>query len=207
MVSLGVSPTFLGVVISSTITYFAYKRQSLRSTGEIQEEIEKRLRPKYQIDSPAEVDMIPHLGWPDDELCYTVWHIEVHERRSGTWKKWLPRGSFRGRTVVVYEFEGIAPPPIQGLRKHHLYRQPYVQGIELESEDPVRIKVIYDSTSPRNVSLYVKQFRYLVRDTLFRTLNPEADIQYEFFTVKDGEEDRPFGRVYDASRSESLTED
>jgi hypothetical protein len=207
MVSTNTLLAALGVVIPSTLTYLTYKHQSLKSSSEIQEEIEKRLQPRYHINSPGVVDIISHLEWPDDELYYTVWHVEVYERRWGTWKKWLPRGSFKGRTVVTYEFAGIDPPPIGALRKHHLYQQPYVQGIELEADNPVRIKIIYDSISPSNISLYVKQFRYLIRDTLFRVLNPEADIQHEFFTIKNGEEDRPFARVYDANKSESFTEE
>lgn len=206
MATLSAFLTFIGVIISSAIAYLTYKHQSLKSSGEIQEEIERRLKPKYQIDVPGVVDIISHLEWPDDKLYYTVWHVEVYERRWRTWKKWLPRGSFKGRTVVVYEFPSVDSLPIQKLRKHHLYRQPYVQSLEVESDDPVRIKVIYDSIDPSNISLYVKQFRHLVRDTLFRIHNPDANIQYEFFTLRDGQEERPFARLYDANKSESFTE-
>jgi hypothetical protein len=206
MVTLSALLGLIGVVIPSTIAYFTYKHQSLRSNGDIQEEIEKRLRPKYSIDSPNVIDIISHLEWPSDKLYYTVWHVEVYEQRWGSWKKWLPRGSFKGRTEVVYEISDIDPPPVEQLRQHHLFRQPYVQGLELESENPVRIKVIYDSNDPNNISLYVKQFRHLVRDTLFYALNPEVEIQYEVFTLKDGQEERPFARLYDANKSESFTQ-
>jgi hypothetical protein len=165
------------------------------------------LRPKYQIDALGAVDILAHLEWPDDKLYYTVWHIEVYEQRWASWHKWWPRGSFKGRTIVFYEFSGIDPPPIQQLKKHHLFLQPYVQGLEIESDDPVRLKVIYDDVDPSNISLYVKQFRYLVRDSLFRVLNPDADIQYEFFTVKSGQEERSYGRVYDANESEPFTKE
>ena len=164
------------------------------------------MQPKYSIDPPQEVGILPHIEWAEDQLYYEVWHVEVYEQRRGTWKKWLPRGSFQGRTKVVYEFPGVDLPPIPELRKHHLYRQPYVLSMEIKSDDPIRIKMVYDSVDPQNISRNVSQFSSLVQDTLFRTLNPEADVQYEVFTVEGKEGKKTYARLFNSNVSEPITE-
>jgi hypothetical protein len=204
MLPLNTILSLLGVVITGTLAYLSYKHQSLKSGSEIQEAIEKRLKPRYTIDSPSEAQIIPHIVWPEDELYYQVWHVEVFEQQWGSWKKWLPRGSFQGRTKVVYEFPGIDPPAIEELRNHHLYRQPYVQSIKRESDDPVKIEVMYEGVEPSRISRYVSQLTHLIRDTKFRALNPDVDIQYEIFSLGQDDDESTYARLYDANISEPI---
>ena len=78
--------------------------------------------------------------------------------------------------------------------------------MEIKSDDPIRIKMVYDSVDPQNISRNVSQFSFLVQDTLFRTLNPEADVQYEVFTVEGKEGKKTYARLFNSNVSEPITE-
>jgi hypothetical protein len=181
------------------LTYFVFKHQTLKTSGELQEEIESRLQPKYEIAEPLNSQVLPHTDWPRGEFYFEVWHVEVYETRWMKWKKWLPWGEFRGSTVVKYKIHGQEAPSQDQLHKHHLAAQPYVRSISKDVNDPHKIKVIYESVNPSNISLFVNQFKYLVRDTTFYHHNPDADLQYEFIRDNEGE---LYARIYDAGMSE-----
>jgi len=195
------SPSTILGSLTVVFSYFLLKHQTLKSTGELQEEIENRLQPKYSIAEPVNTAVLPHTDWPTEEFYFEVWHVEVHESDWMNWKKWLPRGSIQGRTIVHYEIHGHDAPPQEELHSHHLYLQPYVQTLERDRHDPTKIKVIYESVDPSNISLFVKQFRYLIRDTTFYHLNPDVDPQYEFIRDDEG---KLYGRIFDANKSEPI---
>lgn len=182
MTSLATILTGLTVLL----TYFAYKHQSLKTSGELQEEIESRLKPKYTIAEPVNSQILPHTDWPSEEYYFEVWHVEVAEARRGRWKKWLPRGSFQGVTIVHYKISGQELPARDRIHSHHLAVQPYVRSIEKAYHDPQKIKVIYESVDSSNISLFVEQFKYLMRDATFYELNPEADLQHEVIQDEEG---------------------
>lgn len=159
------------------------------------------MQPKYEIVEPINSKMMPHTDWPSEDFYFEIWHVEVYETRWMKWKKWLPLGKFRGNTIVQYKVFGHEPPTQDQLWDHHLTLQPYVQSLEKDHHDPHKIKVIYESVDPSNVSLFARQFRYLIRDTTFRQLNPEADLQYEVIQDKEG---GLYARFFDANISESV---
>lgn len=192
------TPTIFGG-LTLALTYFIFKHQTLKTCGELQEEIENRLQPKYAVAEPLNTQLISHTNWPSEDFYFEVWHVEVSETRWMRWKKWLPRGSFRGRSVVQYKIHGHEPPPQDQLHSHHLAVQPYVQSIEKDVHDPHKIKVIYKSVEPSSISLFVEQFKFLIRDTTFYQLNPEADPQYE---VVEDEDRGLYARFFDANVSE-----
>jgi hypothetical protein len=197
MVSL--TTVFAGLTV--LISYIAYKNHALKSSSELQEAIQNRLKPKYTINEPLNSEILPHTKWPSEEYHFEVWHVEVHETRWMRWRKWLPFGKFRGVTIVQYKVEGHQPPKQEQLQNHINARQPYIRSIDTDTYNPQKIKVIYESVKPENISLFVKQFKYLLRDTTFRQLNPDADLQYEMIKGKDGD---LYARIFDANVSDSI---
>lgn len=187
-------PTAFGA-LTVLLTYFVLKHQTLRTSSEIQEEIESRLQPRYEIPKPLETNIFPYADWPDGDFYFEVWHIEVYEKRWGRWKKWLPRENFRRRTIVEYKFSGFRSTQEQ-LNNHHLAAQPYVKSIKIEPHKPSHVKIIYDSVNPPNISRFIRQFRYLIRDTTFHRLNPEVSPKHEM--IKD-EEGNLYARIFDAN--------
>lgn len=113
-----------------------------------------------------------------------------------SWKKWLPRGKFRGRTIIQYKVHGHQPLPREQIQNHHLAVQPYVQSIQIDQHDSTKLKVIYESVDPSSISLFATQFKYLIRDATFYQLNPEADLQYEVIKGDDGD---LYARFFDAN--------
>lgn len=194
MVSLGTALSVIGILFS----YIIVKHRMLKSGEELRQEIEGRLQPRYSITEPTNSKILPHTDWPENDFWFEVWHVEVSENRWGAWRKWLPRGSFSGRTIVHYRVHGPDLPSQDSLWSHHLAQQPYVRNIKMSTSEPDTIKVIYESVNPRNISLYVRQFRFLLRDTMFRELNPDADLQFE---VAGQDEDGYYVRFFDAGRT------
>ena len=194
-----VSPATVFGGLSVLLTYFVFKHQTLKTTRELQEEIENRLQPKYDIVEPTNSQILPHTDWPSEDFYFEVWHVEVYETRWMSWKKWLPRGKFQGRTIIHYKVHGYQPPQEQ-LKRHHLARQPYVQSVKKDHHDPKKVKVIYESVDPSSISTFTSQFRYLIRDSTFHQLNPDADLQYE---IIEDDEGNLYARFFDANIQEA----
>ena len=194
------SPGTVVGVIGVLFSYIIVKHRTLKSGEELRREIENRLQPKYSVNEPSNSAIFPHTDWPKDDFWFKVWHTEVYEDRWGTWSKWLPRGSFSGRTIVHYKIQGPDIPPQSLLQAHHLAKQPYVQNISTNIHEPNAIKVIYGSVNPRNISLYARQFRNLLQDTKFEELNSDADLRFE---IAGKDEDGIYARIFDADKKES----
>lgn len=197
-----ISPTIGFSVVGVVLSYFILKNQTLNTPAELQEEIESRLQPKYPISEPTNTSVLPHTDWPSKKDFYVeVWHTEVTENRWGQWKKWLPFGGFRGSTIVKYRIQGFGPLPRKILNSHHLARQPYIRSLRVDQHDPHQIKVIYETVDPSQISTFVRQFKYLIRDSTFRYLNPNSNIRYEVLT--DGD-DEIYARIFDANESDPI---
>lgn len=186
---------------SLLLSYFLLKHQTLESGGDLQEKIEKRLQPKYDITEPKYPQIFSHIEWPSEEFYFEAWHVEVVETRWMKWRKWLPRGKFRGSTIIQYKIYGQEAPPQDKLHRHRLATQPYVRSIEKNRSDPHRVKIIYESVDPSNISTFAKQFRHMLRETTFEALNPDVDIRYETITDKDGNK---YVRIFDANKYEEI---
>lgn len=179
------------------LTYFILKHQTLRTSNEIQEEIESRLQPRYEIPKPLVTSIFPRTDWPSNNFYFEVWHIEVYEQRWGRWKKWLPSRDFQGRTIILHKLEGFEPTQEQ-LNSHHRADQPYIKNIEKDLHKPYQIKVIYELVNPANISRFIRKFRFLIRDTTFHRLNPDVEPKQEMIS---GGEGNIYAHFYDANAS------
>jgi hypothetical protein len=196
MISLGSATAILGVIIS----YLLLKNQTLKSSGQIQTEIETRLQPRYTVKEPWNTKIAPHTDWPSEEIYFSAWHVEVYEDRWGTWKKWLPRGSFDGTTIVTYEIHGTDLPSQEAMQQHGAAQQKYVQNLCMNAHEPQKVEVVYNSVSPSNISRFATEFENLLRDTIYRELNPDTNLQYELVKTEDN---RKHARLYDANKESS----
>jgi len=196
MISTSTAVAVIGVLFS----YIIAKHRTLKPGEELRKEIKNRLQPKYSVTEPSDSEIFPHTDWPNEELWFTVWHVEVYENRWGTWSKWLPRGSFSGRTIIHYKVHGSDIPDQNLLQSHHLARQPYVLNLSTDVHESNIIKVVYESVDPREISRNADQFRHLLRDAVFEELNPDVDLRYEL--VKKGE-DGMYARIFDAGKKQS----
>lgn len=100
-----------------------------------------------------------------------------------------------------YKVTGHQPPNQEQLQNHINVQQPYIRRLEKDTYDPEKIEVIYESVEPENISLFVEQFKYLLRDATFRQLNPNADLQYEMIRGEDGS---LYARIFDANVSDRI---